>query len=241
MSALVMQIRIEQLIFWRNRSGVFFTFLLPIALLFATGASSGIELALPMVLVIAIVATGVQGLTIQLTMHRDQGVLKQLRATPLTTSTYLAGKIASLALVVAVESCIIGAAAILVFGASAPDDLLRVIVSMLLGVATFTSLGFLLTSLIATSDSAPAVGSVVFLAFVALTVLAANAQSLPAALETPLALVPTSALYDGVHGGWFGAAGDASFAQVVLVLVVWTAVLTGAAARSFRWTPASER
>ncbi|NLG61101.1 MAG: ABC transporter permease, partial [Candidatus Cloacimonetes bacterium] len=145
---LRMQVRVEQLVFWRNLSTMFFTFVLPIVMLFVVAASNDPLEAVPLILALAILSTGFQGLAIQLVMHRDQGVLKRVMATPLQPWVLILGKALSTCIVIAIELVIMVAVGMLAFGAPFPEHPLALLVVLLLGTATFVALGFAMASVI---------------------------------------------------------------------------------------------
>ncbi|MCW2923116.1 MAG: type transporter, partial [Thermoleophilia bacterium] len=160
------QVTVEQRIFWRNRSGMFFTFILPLALLLVLAISDDPVDNVPLIAALGILSTGFQGLAIQLAMHRDQGVLKRVMATPLPPSILITGKVLSTMLVVTLEALIVLVAGILLFGAPAPVEPLPLVVFILVGTATFVSLGFAVASLIPTSESAPAITNAAYLGLI---------------------------------------------------------------------------
>src|SRR4051812_45108511 len=103
---LVHQVRYEQRVFWRNRSGVFFTFVFPLLLLIFLAANtkhSYREFIVPGIAALALVGTSFQGFAIGLAIQRDAGILKRLRATPLSPTLLLTSKIFNLAVVVIFE------------------------------------------------------------------------------------------------------------------------------------------
>src|SRR5690606_7929210 len=108
-----------------------------------------------------IFATAVQTLPIQLAMHRDQGVLKRIMATPLPASTLVAGKVLSIACIIIVEVAIVTLIGIGVFGVAAPAHPLLLLMYLVAGTAAFVALGFAMTSFIPTSESAPAISTAV--------------------------------------------------------------------------------
>src|SRR5215208_3300805 len=79
------QFRFERKLFWRNPSAAFFNFLLPILLLVLIAGVAGM----------GVLATTFTALAFNLTILRDEGVLKRIRGTPIPAGAYLAGIIGS--------------------------------------------------------------------------------------------------------------------------------------------------
>lgn len=237
---LGMQLRVEQRIFWRNRSGMFFTFILPLAMLLVLAMSDDPVKNVPLIAGLGILSTGFQGLAIQLAMHRDQGVLKRVMATPLSASTLILGKALSTMLVIALEVGIIVAVGVLAFDAPAPEHALVLLGFVLLGTACFVSLGFAVASLIPTSESAPAITNAAYLGLVLVTALLHNVDGIPEGVRDAGMVLPLENLITPIQHAWIGGL-DRGDAVGALVLTIWTVAATAYSVRSFRWEPAGER
>src|ERR671936_1539265 len=94
------QYRLERHLFWRNPSAAFFNFLFPLILLGLFGAvfsgtQKDLDVIVPGIAGMAVMATTFTALAFNLTFLREQGVLKRIRGTPLPAGAYLAGVFAS--------------------------------------------------------------------------------------------------------------------------------------------------
>jgi len=231
------QVRVEQRIFWRNVSATFFTFVLPIVLLFVLALSDDATENVAMIIALGILSTAFQGLAIQLSMHRDQGVLKGLMATPLTPGVFVAGKVLSIFLVILLETAIVLAFGMLVLGANAPRDPLVLVAFLLLGTASFVALGFAVASVIPTSDSAPAIVNGAYLGLILATVLLDQVDELPDAVQAIGGAMPLEHLFLPIRNAWIGGS-EAGDWKSAAVLLAWGAVATLWTVRRFRWEPA---
>ena len=106
------QFRFERKLFWRNPSAAFFNFLLPLLLLvlIATAFASDdseLEVLIPGVAGMGVLATTFTALAYNLTLLRDEGVLKRIRGTPMPAGAYLAGFIGSATLNSSVTSALL--------------------------------------------------------------------------------------------------------------------------------------
>lgn len=234
---LAMQVRVEQRVFWRNASAMFFTFLLPLVLLVLVSIGDEPEENVAVIIALGILSTTFQGLPIQLAMHRDQGVLKGFMATPLSPTLLVVGKVLSMLLVVALQSTIVLAVGVLALGAPVPQEPLALVAFVLLGTATFTALGFAVASIVPTSDSAPAIVNAAYLGLILITVGFAQVDDLPGGLHVLADALPLGHLFVQLRDAWLGGgSGDTGLAAVVLI--VWGLFATAWTARSFRWEPA---
>jgi ABC-2 type transport system permease protein len=240
LAMLRMQVLVEQRIFWRNRSGMFFTFILPIALLLVLAISSDPVKNVPLIAALGILSTGFQGLAIQLAMHRDQGVLKRVMATPLPAGTLILGKVLSTMVVIALEVTIVIATGVLAFGAPFPHHLAIVVLFVLLGTGTFVSLGFAVASMIPTSESAPAITNAAYLGLILVTALLHQVDGMPDAISWIGNALPLTHLFVPVQHAWIGGWRTHDWWSAG-VLAVWGALGATWTARRFRWEPAGER
>jgi ABC-2 type transport system permease protein len=170
------QVAYEQRAFWRNRTRAFFSFGMPVMLLLLFGAlNSGgriqelgnipyITFFLPGILAYGIIITQFVNMAGGLSIQRDNGLLKRMRGTPLPGWAYIAGRIGSTALISVVMTVVM-----LVLGRVCFDVHLRaeavpaVVVTVLLGAATFAALGMAAVSLIPNAEAAPVVANVLIL------------------------------------------------------------------------------
>src|SRR5919202_7090234 len=140
MSALGMalhQYRYDQKQFWREPASVFFTAILPLIFLVLFVAIFGNDTTrvdghviksstyyLPAILSLAIVNSTFVNLTIWVTIARDRGQLKRLRATPIPPWAVVAGRAVSALVVAAVMTVLVCGAGVLLYGVSLPDNAL---------------------------------------------------------------------------------------------------------------------
>lgn len=237
---LRMQVLVEQRVFWRNRSTMFFTFILPIVMLFVIAAGKNPMEAVPYIIALGILSTGFQGLCIQLVMHRDQGVLKRVMATPLPAWVLILGKTISTFIVIMIELVIMIAFAMLVFSSPFPHHPLLLILVTLLGTATFVALAFALASMISTSDSAPAMVNAAYLGLILISVLFETVDALPDMLQSAGQVLPLVHVFDPVSHAWLGGWERGDWVSL-LVLIAWGVAGAVWTARRFRWEPVEER
>lgn len=230
------QVVVEQRIFWRNVSTMFFTFVLPLVLLtmFVLGDADRDNLSI--IVALGILSTGFQGLAMQLAMHRDQGVLKGLMATPLPAAVFVTAKALSSLFVVVLETLVVLVVGVVVLGAPVPVDPLLLAAYVVVGTLTFTAIGFAVASIIPTSDSAPAIVNATYLGLILASVVLAQVDQLPDAVQDAGAALPLVHLFSGVRDSWLG--GGDSHLLGMAVLLAWGALASAWTLRHFRWEPA---
>ena len=241
MSAMALawqQFRFERKIFWRNPSAAFFNFLLPILLLvlIATAFSSDadeLEVLIPGVAGMGVLATTFTALAYNLTMLRDEGVLKRIRGTPMPAGAYLAGLIGSATLNAVLQVAIVVAIGNVFYGVAWPEDPALLVGFTLLGVVCFAALGVAFSHAIPNEEAAPAYTNAIFLPLIFISGVFYSADDLPEALKAIAEALPLKHLIDGLSEAIVGGGGDIGAAAAVVA--VWAAAGLFLAVRFFRW------
>jgi ABC-2 type transport system permease protein len=232
------QFRFERRMFWRNPSAAFFNFLLPLLLLVLiasafAGDDDELEVLVPGVAGMGVLATTFTALAFNLTVLREEGVLKRIRGTPMPAGAYLAGLIGSAALNALLQVALVVAVGNLAYGVAWPADPLLLAAFTLLGVVCFASLGVAFSHAIPNEDAAPAYTNAIFLPLLFISGVFYSADDLPEALKIVAEALPLKHLIDGLSLAIVGGDGDA--ATAALVVGAWAVGGLVLAVRFFRW------
>jgi ABC-2 type transport system permease protein len=232
------QFRFERRMFWRNPSAAFFNFLLPLLLLVLIAAAFAgdedeLDVLVPGVAGMGVLATTFTALAFNLTLLRDEGVLKRIRGTPMPPAAYLAGLIGSAALNALLQVALVVTIGNLAYGVELPADPLLLVVFTLLGVVCFASLGIAFSHVIPNEDAAPAYTNAVFLPLLFISGVFYSADELPEALKVIAEALPLKHLIDGLSEAIVGGGGDAPTAAAVVG--AWAVCGVVLAVRFFRW------
>ncbi|HEX4747397.1 MAG TPA: ABC transporter permease [Gaiellaceae bacterium] len=245
MTTLVHQLRFEQKVFWRSREAAVFVFVFPLLLYALLGSVYGEEIdGIPAedVLLVGLFGYGAAttafgGLAISLVIRREAGVLKRLRATPLSPAVYLVAVLLSTLTTFALQSVALLGLGGLGFGASMPRNWLGFAGAIVLGVASFAGLGFGAASLIRSAEGVSAVVNVVILPMAFLSGSFGPTADFPAPLQAIADVLPLTYFLDIVYGVYLG--GESLFADPTAlgVVLAWGAAGVAVAARRFSWVP----
>ena len=246
---LLRQVALEQRSFWRNPETAFFTFFLPVGLLLIFGTISGddkipgrpdlngLTLFVPGILAFGIIVAAYGNLAATVAIRRGQGVLKRVRATPLSPTVYLGGHLCSVlatSLLIALATIVLGK---LAFGvAPRPDAIPSLLAVLTLGITCFAALGLAISSAIRNPEAAGAITNGTYLPLALVSGTFSGALHLPRWLDLIVSAFPIKALTDGLKAVYDPASAGPSLASV-LVLAVWTIIGIGLARRYFRWDP----
>ncbi|MBT2390409.1 ABC transporter permease [Streptomyces sp. ISL-1] len=196
-----------------------------------TGGSRRVDFLAPGVLALAVMSTAFTGQAIATGFERRYGVLKRLGASPLPRWALMTAKTLS---VLATEVLQIALLTMIAFalGWSPAGNPLSVLLLLVLGTAAFSGLGLLMAGTLR-AEATLAAANLVFLLLLVGGGVIVPLDRFPEGVQSVLALLPISALSDGLrdvlqHGAampW----GDLG------ILAVWALLSLGAAARLFRW------
>jgi len=239
------ELRNQQLVFWRSKEAALFIFLFPLLLFVLLGSVySGkiYGLPAPQALLAGMLGygcanTAFAGLAIQLVVRRELGILKRLRATPLSATTYITAMLASTLIVFLLQAIGLFVLGRILYGTPFPHALGSLALALVIGAAVFAALGVATASLIRSAEGSSAVVNFILLPTAFLTGSFGPTHRYPAFLRAIGDVLPlkyfiniVNAVYLRSHSIWTkpGALG---------VLAAWGATGLVVAALKFRWEP----
>jgi ABC-2 type transport system permease protein len=229
------QAALELRITLRNGEQLLLSLVIPLALMAALALGplqppGGIDALAPGVLALAVMSSSFTGLSIGTGFERRYGVLKRLGATPLGRGGLLGGKALSVTGLQVIQVAVVCAAA-LALGWTPDASWPAALLILLLGSACFAGLGMLMAGVLRAEATLAAANLVWFLLVLGGGIVVAL-DGYPAALQGPLALLPSAALAEGLRSALGGGGLDAGS---VAVLLLWSVIGYGLAVRTFRW------
>lgn len=181
-----------------------------------------------------IVLGAVQSLIAIMAIYREGGILKRLRATPLSPVTILGAHVLVKLVLTLASFLLLLLAGRRVLPGALPDDVLSFTVAVLLGTTSILGLGFVLASVVPTARFAQPIGAAVFYPMLALSGLFFPIARLPLVLRVLAKLLPTTHAVTLMRGVWDGVPWGALWGSVAALLAIF-AVSIVLATRWFRW------
>jgi ABC-2 type transport system permease protein len=244
------QLRYVNKAFWRNPASAFFTFAFPLMFLVIFTALLGhgqVLLAGRLVhqstyyvaemAAFSVITACYNNIAISLTFQRDSGVLKRTRGTPLPGSVYFGARVVHALLVSILLVAVTVAFGKVFYDADIPSSapLLRFVVMLVVGAATFCALGFAVTALIPNSDAAAPIVNATILPLLFLSgVFIPLGDDAPSWITWTSRIFPVRHFADGMQAAFLGTPFHWTD---VLIVGVWGAVGLLAALRFFSWEP----
>jgi ABC-2 type transport system permease protein len=231
------QYRLERTMFWRNPTAAFFSFFLPVLFLalfgaIFSGSQHDLDIIVPGLAGLSIMATTFNALAMQLVFLREQGVLKRMRGTPLPESAYLGGVFGSAITNAAIQIALVVLAGKLFFHIGWPADWAQLALFTVAGVICFASLGVAFSHVIPNFDAAPAFTNFVFLPTIFISGVFYDVNTAPAFLYDIARVLPLTHVINGLSDALLN--GEAN-AGALGVIGLWTAFGLFFAVRGFSW------
>ena len=245
---LAHQVRYEQLSFWRNPQSAVFTFIFPVVFVVIMGALFGgvgkssyfdglsaLQYYVPTIAALSVLGSCYGQLAVALAARRQAGILKRIRATPLPAWAYFAGLLAHCVLVSVVDIALIVVVGRL-YGVPFPSHWLAIMLTLVLGAASFCALGVAVASVISNAEAAPAVAQLVLfpLTFIAGTYGPIHSEL----LNHVSGWLPVRPFNEALLGS-ITRHGRLDWGSLG-VLLAWGAAGALVAVARFRWTPRPE-
>jgi ABC-2 type transport system permease protein len=246
------QVRYTNKAFWRNPASAFFTFAFPLLFLViftsllgsGTVVLGGFPVKQSTYYVAAMAAFSVisacyTNIGISVSFQRDSGILKRTRGTPLPGAGYLSARAIHSTLMSFLLVIICGAFGAAFYHADIPTgvNLLRTILTVLIGAASFSALGLATTCVVPNADAAPAVVNAAILPLLFLSgIFIPLGDSAPQWIRTVGAIFPVRHFADAFRGAYYGAPFPFRWTDIA-VIAAWGVGGLIVASRFFSWEP----
>jgi len=242
------ELRVEQLLFWRNREAAFFTFFLPVIFFLIFGSVYGNDYikeekmkASPFLeagmIGYGVAATCFAGLAITLVVRRESGVLKRIRATPLPPAIYILGVLASTFVVFLIEAVLIVVIGRSLFSVAVPHAIGSLLFVLALGALAFAAMGLGITSLVRSSEGSSAVINAVYLPMAIISGTFFTPKGYPGFLRVIADVLPLTHYTKLTRDVMLRNEHFWSDGGAIAVVVLWGVIGVVGAIRGFRWQP----
>ena len=252
MSLVIHQYRYDQKQFWREPASVFFTVVLPLIFFTLFAAIFGSDTTVvngtkidtatyyvPAIIALSLINATFVNLTIWLTIQRERGQLKRIRATPVPAWVVIAGRTLTsvvIAAVMVVTVCLFGFA---LYGVDLPTSTLPgVVVSVLVGTFSLAALGFAAAAVVPSENAAPPIANAIVLPLEFISGIFVPADNIPDWMNTIAGVFPVKPLFDSLLAAFDPTATGIGLDWGDLAVVAaWGVAGLIFALLRFRWSP----
>ena len=238
---------LETKIFLREPLGVVASVVVPVALFIFLGDLMSDELGgtqpavqglvnvdVPVFASLLILLNAVVSVVAIISIYREGGILKRLRATPLRPHTILGAHVVVKLLFTTVTLGTMILAGRRLYPVSVDLPGVSFLFALLFSTATILSIGFLIASIVPTARLAQPIASILLYPTIAISGLFVPIEEFPPTMQLIARAVPLTYAVSLLRGIWQGEAWSAhlgDIAALVAVAVICTAIAT----RVFRW------
>lgn len=212
----------------------------PVVRLQATGVAGRRDLRffdflLPGILAMTVMQTGLMGVTWVVAEYRQRLILKRILATPVHPFAFLSGLVGRYAITNLVQMLIIVAVGVIAFRARIVGDPLSLIGMIIFGTLAFVGMGFAISTISKTPESANLLGSVLHFPMMFLAGTFWPREFMPQFMQPVIRLLPLTPLVDAMRAVAARGESVAPYLPGLAYLGAWGLVAFGLAAWRFRW------
>lgn len=191
-----------------------------------------ITLYVPILIAMGVALFSLSGLAPLFASYREKGILRRMRTTPVTPATMLSAQLVMATLVALVSLVLVLAVARLAFAVELPQLVPAYLFGFLLMAVASFAIGLLVAAVAPTGTAATAIGTLLFFPLAFFAGIWLPRSDMP---EVLLSISDLSPLGAGVQSLQDAAGGSWPQVLHVIVLLAWTIIAGGLAARFFRW------
>jgi ABC-2 type transport system permease protein len=238
---------IETKIFLREPLGAFGTIGIPVLVFVGVGRMAGdrltpaslrtnnfIGVRLPVLAAVLIAISAVLSLVTIISIYREGGILKRLRATPLRPQTILTAHVVVKLLLTAVTLGLMVLAGKRYYPIGLHAPWFPFTIALLISTWSILSIGFLIASIVPTARFAQPIGAVILYPMIGVCGLFMPLASMPPPLHAVARLVPLTYAVSLLEGIWKGDPWSAHVGDLAALALVF-AICTALSAKVFRW------
>jgi ABC-2 type transport system permease protein len=251
MTSLVLhQFRYDQKVFWRNPASVFFTVIFPVivflilAVVFngetvhVRGGVDATAYYVPAIMTLSIISATMQSLAMTLVIAREDGRLKRARGTPMPPWVFIAGRIGNSIVVALMMLILLATIGAVLYGVDIPwDRLPAILLTLVIGAASFCCLGIALTAAIPSQDAAAPIVNALLLPLYFLSGVFIPEDQLPSGVIQFADLFPIRHFFVAFLDAYFPTGGSAVSWDNLAIVALWGVGGMLLAIRYFGWTP----
>jgi len=200
----------------------------------ALASSSFIQTGLPVFASVLIALNAVLSLVTIISIYREGGILKRLRATPLRPQTILTAHVIVKLLLTAATLALMVLAGKRYYPVGVHVPFFSFTIALLISTWSILSIGFLIASIVPTARFAQPIAAFLMYPMVAVSGLFVPVQSLPPVLRALARVVPLTYAVSLMEGIWRGEAWSSHLTDVTALVLAFFAC-TALSAKVFRW------
>jgi len=238
---------IEIKVFMREPLGAFGTIGIPVVVFVGVGrifahwmppsalaTTSFVRVGLPVMAALLIAVNSVLSLVTIVSIYREGGILRRLRATPLRPQTILTAHVLVKLLLTVATLALLVLVGKRYYPIGVHVPLFSFTIALLISTWSILSVGFLIASIVPTARFAQPIGAAIMYPMIGLTGLFLPIAQMPPALRAVARVNPLAYAVSLLQGIWSGDRWSAHVVDVAALIIVFI-ICTAVSAKVFRW------
>ena len=182
-----------------------------------------------------LIATGaVLSLITIISIYREGGILKRLRATPIQPQTILTAHVVAKLVFTSATLILLALAGRRVIPPGQEVPLVRFSAALLFTTVSLLSVGFVIASVVPTARFAQPMATLILYPMIAISGLFVPVEALPAGVQAVSRLLPYTYAVSLLRGAWLREPWSAHLGDIAALIVTFV-VCTALSAKIFRW------
>lgn len=198
-----------------------------------------IDFLLPGIIGMAIMNTAIFGLSTTMVSYREKGILRRLKITPIPLSYFLGARIVTQLLFSLVQTSFLIAFAKFAFGAHTAGSYFVLAFVIIVGSLCFINVGFLVSSIAKTNDTADTIGNIIAMPMMFLSGIFFPVDNAPKWIQPLIKVLPLKYLADALRDVVIRGKSLAYVQGNMYVLLGVTVVLFLLSLKLFKWESTS--
>ena len=234
--------RVRMRLALRNRAFIFFSVVMPLAFLFVYASLFGrgdpkmVSYLLPSVLALTVMGS-FWGLSVQLVLFREQGILRRFRLAPIGPATMLLSSIVSNYILTLPTLVVVLGMARWVWHVPSFGNLWGVFLFLTLGIVTFASFGLIVASVTNTIQETQVINNAIWFLFLFFSGATFPLVFFPEWLQRLSVFLPATHLVVGLQYTFIGSTSTWTVGPELIALVAGAVMALYVSVKLFRWEP----
>jgi ABC-2 type transport system permease protein len=194
-----------------------------------------IDFFIPGILGMALMNSGIIGLSTAFVTYREKGILRRIKVTPFSLTSFILARIVTTLIVAVLQAVILIGLGTLIYGFSLRGNPLLILLTVIIGGLAFLSIGFALSGMAKNTETAASYANLVTFPMLFLAGTFFPIDALPTWLQGVTRILPLRYLIDALREPMMRGRGIGSTWVDLVVLLGVFVVAMAVAVRFFKW------
>ena len=194
-----------------------------------------IDFFVPGILGMSLMNSGVIGLSTAFVTYREKGILRRIKVTPFSLTSFILARIVTTLVVAVLQAVVLVGLGVALYGMTLRGNPFLILLVVMIGGLAFLAIGFALSGMARNAETAASYANLVTFPMLFLSGTFFAIDSLPAWLQGLTRILPLRYLIDALREPMMRGNGIGSIWLDLLVLLAVFVVAMGIAVRFFKW------